>query len=445
MASKQDLYAVLGVAKTASEDEIKKGYKKSALQHHPDRNPNNKEAATIKFQEVNKAFNTLNDPEKRARYDKFGVVDGENNESGGMPGGFNPFEMFSNMFGAQGNGMPGFNMNGNMNNDSRRNAKSPDKKITINISLTDVYKGKVIPIDFNKLICCDKCDGCGAISKDSIKSCNVCNGKGKIVRMMQMGPMIQQSIQNCTSCAGIGKVIPSGSNCTKCNGQKCMSMKRHVDCYIRPGTTQGSNITFKNESDWVSDFGDVGDLIVFINCKSEEGIFHREADNLIMKKSITLLEALTNTTFYIKHLDDRVIKITYEDIIKPGQKMIIKSEGIPNLQDNLHKGNLIIHFEIIFPTSATLEKERAKYLFKILPHPHKQIWDMQLEKTPESELTTYTLEHFSDEYKNGNGNGNGNGNSKIHPDIDELDEDVFSQFNNAKGGIPMNPVECATQ
>lgn len=440
MSSKQDLYELIGVQKNVSEEDLRRAYKKAALKYHPDRNPNNKEEANTKFQEINKAFQTLSNPDKRKRYDQFGVIDGENNENGmgsGMPAGFNPFEMFGNMFG--GGGMPGFGNQQNM----RRNAKSPDKKITINVSLIDVYKGKVIPIDFIKLICCDNCQGCGANSKDSIINCPLCNGKGKIVKMMQIGPMIQQSIQTCGNCVGTGKLIPPGSHCSKCSGKKSMSVKRRVDCYIRPGTVQGSNITFKNESDWVSDFGDVGDLVVFINCKNEEGIFRREADNLIMKKSITLLESLTKTEFYFKHLDDRVIKIIHEDIIKPNQKMQINGEGMPNLQDNLQKGDLIVYFDVIFPSN--IEKERAKYLVKILPQPKKQIWDIQLEKTPTEDITNYTLELCKNDTS-----FNQKQNNQTEQ-FDEEPEDIFAHFNKS-GSASMpgmsnvgGPVECATQ
>lgn len=455
MSSKQDLYELLGVPKTASDEEIRKAYKRMALKFHPDRNLNNKEEANVKFQEINKAFQTLNDPEKRRRYDQFGVVDGENDEGGpgGMPPGFNPFDIFGNMFGG---GMPpGFPGN----SEARRNMKSPDKKITINITLTDVYVGKVVPVNFVKVLCCDLCNGSGANSKENIKACNVCNGKGKIIKMMQMGPMIQQSIQNCNNCNGKGKMVAPGCNCSKCNGTKGVSIKRHVDCYIRPGTTPGSQISFKNEADWHPDCNDIGDLIVYVNCKNEEGIFRREADNLIMKKSITLLEALTKTEFMFKHLDGRVIKISHEDIIKPNQKMMIKGEGMPNLQDNLKKGDLIIYFDIVFPT--TLDKERAKYLNKILPANKKQIWDTQLEQTPENEITNHKLESCNDEekyyntqrnnkYTSGNGtfSSHSSSHNTSHNNGSDEEDDVFTQF--AKGTMPgmpnmSNPVECTTQ
>ena len=145
MSDKKDLYSILEISKTSSDDEIKKAYKKSALKHHPDRNPNNPEA-TAKFQEVGRAFATLGDPEKRKRYDQFGVIDGENDGNGGMPPGMNPFDIFQNMFGGNGGGMPGMGGMGGMpgmpfnifgggmqqnGGGQQRNAKSADKKITL--------------------------------------------------------------------------------------------------------------------------------------------------------------------------------------------------------------------------------------------------------------------------------------------------------------------------
>ena len=460
--SKEELYTILDIPKTATDDEIKKAYKKAALKHHPDRNPNNPEA-TAKFQEVGKAFTTLSDPQKRQRYDQFGIIDGENDGpggGGGMPPGFNPFDMFQNMFGGGGGGFPGFpgmNMNHQQNQQQNRAFKSPDKKVTINLSLADVYKGKSVSIDFNKTICCDKCNGCGALSKEHIKSCKTCNGQGKVMKMTQIGPgMMQQSIQHCSQCKGIGKMVEQGKNCIKCNGQKTMILKKHLDCYVRPGSAPGTSISFKNESDWVPDCSDVGDLIVFVNCKNEEGIFRREGNNLIMKKSISLLEALTKTVFYIKHLDDRVIRITHNEIIKPNQKMLVKDEGMPNINNSniRDNGDMIIYFDIVFPD--TLEEDRSKYLVKILPLPKKQIWDIQLESIPDTNITDKTLCNYNDDKTKENKNNNKN-TETIFSDINNVinDDDIFnddsdtSNNNNNGGGIPnmggRQQVECATQ
>ena len=430
------LYDILEINQNASDDEIKKAYKKAALKHHPDRNPNNPEA-TSKFQEVGKAFSTLGDPEKRKRYDQFGVIDGENDNQGGGMGGMNPFDMFQSMFnggGGCGGGMPfGGMFGGGMPGGQQRNSKSPDKKITLNLSLQDVYKGKSIPIDFTKIICCDSCEGCGALTKDCIKTCKTCNGQGRIVRMMQMGPMIQQTVQACSTCSGKGKSVEAGKECIKCKGSKGINIKRHVDCYVRAGTQTGTFVTFKGESDWVQDCSDVGDFVVFINSKNEDGAFKREGNNLIMKKSITLLEALTKTEFYFKHLDERVIKITHEDVIKPNQKMIVKGEGMQGQTDN---GDLIIYFDIVFP--ITLDKERSKYLVKILPLPKKQIWDLHYENMPKEELTELGMKYADDD------SGSNGENEKKRNDVNI--NDIFNNEDDDNEGPRMGrPVECATQ
>ena len=434
MSKKDELYTILDISKTATDDEIKKAYKKAALKHHPDRNPNNPDA-TSKFQEVGKAFATLGDPDKRKRYDQFGVIDGEDTGGGGMPPGFNPFDMFQSMFNGGGgmSGFPGMNMN---TRQTQQLQKSPDKKITLNLSLTDVYSGKNIGIDLEKTICCDKCEGTGAHSKECIKTCKTCNGQGKIMKMVQMGPMIQQSIQHCGNCKGKGKMIDPNKYCSKCNGNKIMKIKKHLDCYVRPGSVPGTTITFKSEADWVPDCSDCGDLIISVNCKNEESCFRREGNNLIMKKSISLLEALTKTIFYFKHLDGRVIRITHNEIIKPNQKMIVKEEGMPCL-NNINNGDLLINFDIIFPDS--LEEERAKYLVKILPIPKKQVWDLQLESTIENNITDKKMTNY---------NNDKNDNIKFKPqqmheiNDDELFNEDHNEMPNIQGG---QQVECATQ
>lgn len=454
---KKDLYEILEIPRGASDEEVKRAYKKAALKYHPDRNLNNQEEANIKFQEANKAFNTLKDPTKRRNYDQFGVIDGEDTASndsmpgGGMPGGF-PFDLFGNLgnignlFGGMGGGMRG------QQQGPQPPSKSPNKNLTINVNLADVFNGKSVPVDFMKNICCDVCNGKGTTRADGIKTCIPCNGQGRIIRMMQMGPIVQQTVHPCNTCNGAGKSIAPGCHCAKCQGKRIISIKRHVDCYIRPGSQPGTTITFKNEADYVPDCSDIGDLIVSVNCPNEMGIFRREADNLIMKKNINLLEALTETCFRFKHLDDRVIEVKWENIIHPGQKLVIRREGMPNMNDNLQRGDLIIIFDVVFPQS--LEKDRAKYLVKILPQPRKQIWDMQNDAVPDNEIVHATIETLSEDgkystenmkkeyYRNGNfHNGGNSSDGNINSDDEDIN-DTFSRFyNGTTAGMP----ECATQ
>jgi DnaJ-class molecular chaperone len=420
------------------------------LKYHPDRNPNNKEEASAKFLEARKAHDILINPQKRQQYDRFGDLDNDNNQAGPPPGA-SPFDMFGNIFGGfpgfggMGGGFGGMGGGNGGNGGEQRGAKSPEKKLTVNLKLSDVYNGKQVPIDFKKFICCDDCKGKGTPSNDGIKTCNQCNGQGRVVRVIQMGPMVQQTVSNCAPCGGKGKMIIPGSECKKCSGKKMISVSRHLDCYVRPGSNPGTSITFKNESDWHPDFDEMGDLIVYVNSGNEEGAFRREGDNLIMTKHITLLEALTGTEFRFKHLDNRVLSVKYEDIIKPNQSMVIKNEGMPNLTDQLQHGDLIVKFEVTFPTH--LEKERSKYLVKILPSPKKQIWDTQLDLIPETEVTIANLEAYQDntKYNSANNSQHQPQNTQHQPDIDMDDDDhPFTKF--AKGTMPgSNPVECATQ
>ena len=398
MSAKFNPYEELELNKSASDEEIKKSYKRLAVKNHPDRNPNNVEEATTKFQNINKAFKILNNPESKKKYDQFGIIDGEDGVSG-MPSGMNPFDIFANFFHG------GMNMgNSQQQSDQRKFMKSPDKNITINISLADLYNGKTIPIDFQRIIKCDLCDGCGASSKDYIKSCATCGGKGKIIRMQQFGPMIQQSVQPCYQCQGNCKVIDKGNECKQCLGKKCIQQKRHVDCYVRKGSHVGSKISFKNESDWNPEFGEIGDLVVHINSKNEELCMRREGDNLIMKKSITLLESLTKTILIFKHLDNRIIKVEYEGIIEPNKKMKIEGEGMPKFNEPMFKGDLVIIFDVIFPQS--LDKDRSRYLVKILPSPKKINIDninecIEKELLPFNETTPkeFTNNFPDDDYK----------------------------------------------
>ena len=161
-----------------------------------------------------------------------------------------------------------------------------------------------------------------------------------------------------------------------------------------------------------------------------------------MKKSITLLEALTNTVFYFKHLDDRVIKITHNEIIKPNQKMLIENEGMSNVNDMSNRGDLIIYFDIIFP--SILEADRSKYLVKILPMPKKQIWDLQYESMAKENITELEMKYVdendeSHNASNDNKQKNGNNNNGNNGNIFEEDSGERMGFG---GG---QPVECATQ
>jgi len=396
-----DYYKLLGVSKNANEEEIRKAYKKMALKWHPDRNPNNKEEAEEKFKEVGKVYKVLSDPNLRTRYDQFGEKGLE-----GSPEmeGFNPFDLFSgfgNMFGNFGFGM-NVRQSQQQNNEPRQ-GKGPSKEFALKIKLEELYSGKSVSISIKKRVKCIDCSGRGYQNDSDFIKCDQCDGKGQMIRIHRMGPIIQQVVQPCQKCQTKCKIIKPGGECRRCNGDKSAVVNKNTDFYIRPGSRHGDKIILHNESDWHPQFTDVGDLVIVINELSAENGMKREGENLILKMDISLVDALCGFVNVIKHLDDRYIKIKSDYIIKPEQIMRIKGEGMPNKDVDLTYGDLIINFHIIFPDS--ISDERKKYIQKLLPKSKKQIWDLSPEDYPDAELKT--MEYYDKtEYFNSNNSNN---------------------------------------
>ena len=370
-------YDLLGISKNASETEIKKAYRKMALKFHPDRNPDNKEESEKKFKEIGKAYKVLSDPNLKSRYDQFGDSGLDGNPD---MANFNPFDFFS--------GFGGF---GNMFNNQRQEEKFnkvPPQEFNLKTELEVLYKGATKNIKISKKQKCDFCDGIGARDSSSIIQCTLCKGKGQIIKMNRIGPMIQQSIQACYQCSSKGKVIKKGDECMKCNGSKYMNVIKKVEFYIKPGSVNGDRIILYGEGDWHPDHDVTSDLVIILNETNGSNGMARVGENLLLKLKISLVEALSGVEKIIKHLDDRHMLIQYDGIIKPNQKMMIKGEGMI-INNEYRRGDLIIEFIIDFPKE--LSKERKVYLAKILPKPSKQIWDIDKNNV---EYDTVELKHY---------------------------------------------------
>lgn len=369
-----DYYKILGLDKNATDSDIKKAYRKMALKYHPDRNPNNKEEAEKKFKEIGNAYSVLSDKNKKKQYDTFGEEGLKGMGEGGMGGDFNAFNIFQNVFGGGMGGMGGFGAGfpfGNMGQDNKPDLstqKSPKKNITLNVPLQDLYNGKSINLEFNRKIMCEKCDGLGVKDPSDIISCNTCDGKGKKITVKQLGPMIQQVMSDCNKCRGKGKMTKQNSQCNVCNGKKFIGDPKTIDYYIRPGTRAGHKDVLAGQSDWVPEYGFPGDLVISINEVNKKDNtnpngFRRAGNNLVMEKDISLKEALIGFNFRIVHFDNRIVEIQNNNIINFDTKLVVKGEGMPLLNEG-NFGDLIIKFNIIFPTK--LSAERKKYLDKIL-------------------------------------------------------------------------------
>lgn len=389
-------YTVLGISKDATINEVKKAYRKLAMKFHPDRNPNNKEEAEKKFKEIGNAYSVLSDEKKKKQYDTYGE-EGLKGMGEGM-GDFNPFNLFQNVFGAGGGGggfggfgggfpFGGMGM-GESNKPDLSTRKSPEKNITLNVPLQDLYNGKSINLEYSRKIMCPKCDGLGVNDPSAIIDCNNCQGKGKKIIVKQMGPMIQQMVTDCQKCKSKGKSVKPNCECVECKGSKFVKEPKNIEYFIRPGTRSGHKDVITGESDWIPEYGFPGDLVISINevsKKDDTNLFglKRVGNNLIMAKDISLKEALIGFSFRFVHFDNRVVEIVNKRIVTPETQLVVKGEGMSILNDSSH-GNLIIKFNIIYPTSLT--DERKKYLDKILPGLKQDPYQTKLKKYEDVEV-----------------------------------------------------------
>ena len=363
--SGDDYYKILGVDKSTSVVDIKKAYKKLAMKYHPDRN--NDDNAEAKFKEISEAYSVLSDPDKRKTYDQFGK---SGLQGAGMPHNFNPHDLFADLF-SNSSGMPFGNIfTGGFN---KANSQPKNQKIAVNITLEESYHGttKEIPIVIKK-----KCNSCHATGSKTGKSyiCSVCNGKGHQVKSQQLGPFqIAQQIIPCTNCNQQGcDEIPHNDKCNDCNGNKCINKSLTIRLKLQPGMVDNQVITKESCGDYnpKTDTSSNIDFVININNTT---FFKREGINLVFTKKITLGESLCGVNFAIKHINNEMIHIKYDQIIKHGESLVCIGYGMPNQHNSNHNahvnnkksyGDLIIRFDIIYPIN--IKDEYKTYLTRML-------------------------------------------------------------------------------
>ncbi|KAG0941465.1 hypothetical protein G6F57_004970 [Rhizopus arrhizus] len=349
MVKDTKFYDLLGVSPSATENELKKSYRKLALKYHPDKNPE----AGDKFKEISHAYEILSDPEKRQLYDQFGE---EGLNGGPGMGGMDAEDLFSQFFGG---GFGG----------GRRGPSGPrrgkDMMHALKVSLEDLYNGKTSKLALQKHILCKKCEGKGG-KEGSVRKCKTCNGQGIRVITRQMGPMIQQMQQPCGDCQATGEVIDEKDRCTECRGKKVVGEKKILEVHIDKGMRDGQKITFSGEGDQAPDIIP-GDIIIAIDEKPHPH-FKRSGDDLIYEAKIDLLTALAGGKFAIPHLDDRVLMVTIlpGEAIKPNETKVIPNEGMPAFRTHSH-GHLFVKFNIEFPQPNWTSPEKIVALEQVLP------------------------------------------------------------------------------
>jgi molecular chaperone DnaJ len=368
--AKKDYYEILGVSKNATDDELKKAYRKLAMKYHPDRNPDDKEAEQ-KFKEAAEAYEVLSNKEKRAKYDKFGHA--------GMHGGqdfhgFNSaddiFSHFSDIFGGGfGGGGSIFDdiFGGGTSSGSRRqrNTGTPgqDLKVTIKLTLEEIAKGTTKKIKLKKYKKCSVCGGTGAKDSASFQTCSVCGGSGEVkqVSRSMFGQFV--NITPCSNCGGSGKVITSP--CTACKGTGRVYEESTIKINIPAGVTDNSYMTLRGEGHAGKNGGPAGDIIVIFRELPHE-YFIRDDDNIIYELSISYPEAVLGTEVEIPTLTGRA-KLKIEPGTESGKFLKMREKGIQHL--NRHgAGDQLVKVNIHVPRKInTREKELLREL-QTQPH-----------------------------------------------------------------------------
>ena len=356
-ADTQEYYDILGVAKDATPAQIKKAYRKLAIKNHPD-----KGGDPEKFKKISVAYDTLSDPEKKELYDKYGK---EGVEQGGG-GARNADDIFSMFFGGGGGG----------GRRQRGPRKGKDVVHPLKVSLDDIYNGKVVKISVNRQrMKYPK----GMDSASAIRTCDACDGRGFVVQVRRMGPMIQQVQQPCTKCGGTGKIVAKGV--------KQVKERKILEVPIDKGVKNGKKIKFDGESD--EHPGLMPGDVIFVVQEKPHPIFKRKGADMLMQKDINICEALCGTKFLVKQLDGRELLISTEPgkVIKPGEIMCIDDEGLPYEGNPYTKGKLFILFDVKFPTNGSLTPQQMQVLESVLP-PRPP----QPEDDPDDELELCTLQ-----------------------------------------------------
>uniref|UniRef100_A0A0N4ZID2 Large ribosomal subunit protein eL14 n=1 Tax=Parastrongyloides trichosuri TaxID=131310 RepID=A0A0N4ZID2_PARTI len=349
MVSDTKYYDILEISPNATEAEIKKAYRKTALKYHPDKNPDGAE----KFKEVSAAYEVLSDPQKREVYDKYGE---EGLKEGGMGGGGegfdHAFDIFDMMFGGGRGGR-------------HKKTKAEDLHFQLKVTLKELYSGSTRKLKVKRKVLCKKCKGVGG---KNVRACTSCNGKGIKVKLVQVGPgMVTQSQEACRQCDRTGELFDS--RCTECDGNKLQSVVEVIDITIEKGMKDGEKIVVSGKGTEDPKL-ETGDFIVRLE-QEEDKIWERKDDTLIIEQKLDLVEALCGCTKYIKTLDGRLLSydLIPGEVVEPRSLKLIRNEGMPHRRNPNDKGNLLILFDVTFPKS--INEDKVKILKELLPPSEK--------------------------------------------------------------------------
>ncbi len=356
---KRDYYEVLGVAKTATPEELKKAYRKLAIKYHPDKNPGNKEAEE-KFKEAAEAYDVLSDPEKRQKYDQFGHNMGPQGFPGGgggfSAGGFTMediFSQFGDIFGGHG----GFDMGGFGSaaggRPRKRQRRGDDLRITLKLTLEDIAKGVSKTLKLKAFAKCDHCNGTGATDGTAFVTCPTCHGSGTVMRTQQTIFGMSQSAAVCPECNGDGKIIKE--NCTYCNGTGVQHKEQVVSFNIPAGVADGMTLTVKGKGNAPMHGGVNGDLLVVIEeIKHPELI--RDGNDVVYNLMLDFPTAALGGSVEVPTIGGRA-RLKIAPGTQPGKILRLRGKGLPSTE-GYGTGDELVNVMVYVPETLN-DEERA--------------------------------------------------------------------------------------
>jgi molecular chaperone DnaJ len=340
--AKRDYYEVLGVQKGSDEAALKGAYRKLAMQFHPDRNPGDNDAEH-RFKEINEAYDTLKDPQKRAAYDRFGHAAFENGGMGRGGPGFGPeftssrSDIFEDFFGDF--------MGARSGRGGQSRLRGSDLRYNLDITLEEAFTGRTVEIEVPTLVTCGTCEGSGAKPGTGMSTCRHCNGHGK-VRAAQGFFTIERT---CPICQGRGQIMEQP--CTDCGGQGRRQENRTLSVDIPRGIEDGTRIRLANEGEAGLRGGPPGDLYIFISLKPHD-LFHRDGADLYARIPIAMTTAALGGEFEVPTLDNARARVKVAPGTQPGQRVRLKSKGMPILRSK-DFGDLYVQLDVETPQSLT--------------------------------------------------------------------------------------------
>lgn len=368
--SKRDYYEVLGVAKGASGDEIKKAYRKVAMQFHPDRNPGDK-SAEEKFKEAAEAYEILSDADKRSQYDRFGhagVGNGRSTHTGNMEDIFSQFgdifgdDVFGSFFGGgRSRGGGGGRSHG---------TKGSNLRIKLKLNYEEIAKGVTKSVKVKKYVVCNTCSGSGAKDKGSVQTCNSCGGSGQVRKVTNTFLGQMQTVTTCPACNGEGTTITA--KCNSCKGEGRVYGEETVSIDIPAGVQEGMQLSMSGKGNAGERGGSNGDLIILIEEEAHPDL-HRDGLNIAYDLHITFPDAVFGTNIEVPTIDGRA-KIKIPPGTQSGKIFRLKGKGFPAV-NSYEKGDQLIHVNVWTPQNLSSEEksmiEKMNHSPNFQPQPDK--------------------------------------------------------------------------